>query len=225
MLSTHPETATTVLGLRGRLTKFLGNGTTWKKPLRDVIETIERERWRAVIFGGVIRDLAVFGPTERPRDVDIVLAGASTHEIERIFGAWIVRRTRFGGVRLRVDKWMFDIWDVSSTWGINQLGLDPNFGELPKTTFLNVEAVAAEISANPGRERKIYSSVFFKALEERIVNINFEENPFPALCVVRSLITAARLDFDIGRALAEYIVHHARAEGFRGTSKSPRSSL
>src|SRR5271157_1476053 len=188
MLITQPETVTTALGLRSRLTRFLGNGTSWKRPLREVIGRIEKERWRAVIFGGVVRDLAVFGPAERPRDVDIVLAGASADEIERVFEAWVVRRTRFGGVRLLVEKWMFDIWDVSSTWGIHQLGLDPSFGELPKTTFLNVEAVAAEISSNPGFERRIYSGAFFKALEERTVNINFEDNPFPALCVVRSLI-------------------------------------
>jgi len=53
--------------------------------------------------------------------------------------------------------------------------------------------------------RSIYSYGFFEAVHERVLEINFEPNPFPKLCVIRSVIMAARLGFRIGPRLAMYI--------------------
>jgi hypothetical protein len=212
------------VALRERITRFLGNGTPWKKPLRYVIALIQERQWKAVIFGGVIRDLAVFGPAERPRDVDVVVSeDVPNHELESAFGKWIVRRTRFGGLHLLVDKWMFDIWNVAGTWGIIELGVAATFDVLPKTTFLNVEAIAAEIGTTKGQQRALYTHGFFEALESKSVEINLKENPFPALCVVRSLLTAARLNFSIGPALGDYIVRYARDSSIRELVEVQRS--
>lgn len=81
---------------------------------------------------------------------------------------------------------------------------------MPKTTFLNVEAAAVELATVHGKSRRIYTHGFFEALADRTLEINFEENPFPALCVVRALITAARLQFLIGPKLSKYLVHYGR---------------
>ena len=203
-------------GLRERLTRFLSNASPWKKPLRDILRLINERKWEAVIFGGVLRDLAVFGPSERPRDVDIVVTADVSHtELENAFDKWTVRRTRVGGLHLLVDKWMFDIWNVADTWGINRLGLPANLSELPKTTFLNVEAIAAGIDTARGQQRQLYSYGFAEAIENRTVDINFMENPFPALAVVRSLLTAARLDFKIGPRLGKYILEKSHSGSFR----------
>src|SRR5712692_641684 len=195
------EAASAVV-LRERVSRFLNNGANWKAPLRQVVSTIQNREWKAVLFGGVLRDLSLFGPAERPRDVDIVVDGVSQLELEKTFEEWIVRRNRFGGLHLRVDKWMIDIWNVAATWGIVELELIPSFNELPKTTFLNVEAIAAELTTVRGQERRLYSHGFFEAIAARVVDINLESNPFPALCVIRSLLTAARLNFEISHRLA-----------------------
>ena len=38
------------------------------------------------------------------------------------------------------------------------------------------------------------------------LSINLKENPYPALCIVRSLITAAKLEFAISSDLAYYVI-------------------
>jgi hypothetical protein len=86
-----------------------------------------------------------------------------------------------------------------------------NFLTLPQTTFLNVEAVAAELNPRATRSRRLFSCGFFEGIATETIEINLEENPFPDLCVIRSLLTAARLGFAIGPKLAKYLV--SRSEG------------
>jgi len=122
MHSAEVKEATGANVLRERISRFLHNGSGWKSPLREVVSTIEERGWKAVLFGGVLRDLSRFGQTEKPRDVDIVVDGVSQTELERTFGTWIVRRNRFGGLHLLVGNWMFDVWDIRATWGIVEFG-------------------------------------------------------------------------------------------------------
>ena len=68
---------------------------------------------------------------------------------------------------------------------------------MPKTTFLNVEAVAVELNPRPTRSRKLYESGFFEGVATETIEINLEENPFPDLCVARSLLTAALAVVDL----------------------------
>lgn len=62
----------------------------------------------------------------------------------------------------------------------------------------------------------MYTHTFFEAIDQRCIDINLESNPFPELCVVRSLITAVRLDYRISRRLAKYIYTHARGASAEG---------
>src|SRR6266478_415992 len=81
--------------LRSRLSRFLAERAPWKAPLQQVVELFRQSGWEAVVFGGVLRDLVLYGPAERPRDVDIVV-DCSFEEL----GAWLSSlpfdRTRFG---------------------------------------------------------------------------------------------------------------------------------
>jgi hypothetical protein len=195
--------------LRERLARFLTSQAASKAPLREALGRLEIHGWSAVIFGGVLRDLFVYGASETPRDVDVVILGASLSEFEHAFQDLIYEKTRFGGLRLRTKDWLIDIWRLGDTWAFREhLVPDVSFAQLVRTTFLNVEAIAAEIFTTQGKQRRIYSHGFLEAVKRRVVDINFEPNPFPALCVVRSLITAIKLNFSMSRRLAEYIVLH-----------------
>jgi hypothetical protein len=192
--------------LRHRLSRFFANHSRWKAALREIVSRIQERQWPAVVFGGVPRDLVVFGNAERPRDIDIVLDDVSVEEIRSAFCERVFRETRFGGVNLRVEGWLIDIWPLRQTWAFREFGLPvAGFQDLPRTTFLNLEAVAVDLTVRRGQVRNIYSSGFFEGVHERVLDINFEPNPFPGLCVVRSLIMAARLGFRIGSRLASYI--------------------
>src|ERR1019366_9137053 len=56
--------------------------------------------------------------------------------------------------------------------------------------------------------RQIYSSGFFEAIRARILDINLEENPFPELSAIRTLVTASTLKYGMTKRLARYVVHH-----------------
>lgn len=180
-------------------------------PMAEALKVIRAHSWPAVIFGGLPRDLMVYGVRARPRDIDIVVDNASISEIASVFKKSWVKRTRFGGLKLYMNKCLFDIWPLSETWafrGCSSLG--KNFADLPKTTFLNVEAVAVQMDERFGKDSEVFSAGFFEALKDKTIEINWAENPFPQLAVVRSLITAANLNFSLGPKLAEYIIYHGK---------------
>ncbi len=177
--------------------------------ISHVVNAIERNHWRAVFFGGTLRSLLmsrlVHGRPGRPRDVDIVIHGPPLEILRELFGSLISRETRFGGFHLHDSEWEFDVWPLERMWGIVQDRIaHPDFSNLPNTTFLNIEAAAIDIWPGTSGERQIYSGddQFFKAIIDRVVEVNRVENPFPELCVVRSLILVSELDFCIGRGLA-----------------------
>jgi hypothetical protein len=194
--------------LRSRLSRFLTNPAPWKEDLRLIVEVFRERKWDAVVFGGVLRDLALYGPSERPRDVDIV-ANCSSSELSTWLSSFPVERTRFGGFRVRIHKWNFDIWTLHETWAFTTGSMKPTFENLPRTTFFNIEGIAAQLNAAPGHKRALYSSGFAEAISSKILDINFEPNPFPQLCIIRGLLTATRHGLLLSSRLAHYIAVRA----------------
>jgi hypothetical protein len=196
--------------LRRRLSRLLSKSTPPYAGLQHVAEAIGNRQWRAFVFGGVARDLLASRSFTAFRDVDLVIANVPTRDLASAFSGHIRRTTRFGGLNLFIAGWTFDIWPLEETWAFKQQpGWNSDTAHLPHTTFLNVEAVAIELLTERGRARAIYENNFFEGFRNRIVDINLEDNPYPQLCVVRSMIAAARLHFSISKRLAVYISHHS----------------
>lgn len=190
----------------------------WSRAIVDTLRDIRQANVRAVFFGGTLRSLLLSrlqrGRFGRPRDVDIVVAGVNLDSLRAQFGEMITRETRFGGLQLRRMEWQFDVWPLQNTWAfLENGGRDAHFSELPSTTFFNLEAVAVDVWAPPGRRRSIYAGdgQFFDGIVDEVLEINQVENPFPALCIVRSLVLASSIGFAIGPRLARYLVRHAPA--------------
>jgi hypothetical protein len=202
--------------LRDEVERFcLRREPSWEA-VSDILKTIRDNRWRAVLFGGTLRSLLIsqflHQREGRPRDVDIVIQGAPLEILRELFEKLIARETRFGGLQLRKQEWLFDVWPLERTWAIvedDKVG-PPSFSYLPSTTFLNVEAVAVDVWPTPGQVREIYSGddQFFHAILNRVVEVNRIANPFPELCVVRALVMVSDLGCRIGPRLAQYIAHH-----------------
>ncbi len=151
----------------------------------------------------------IYGPSAQPRDVDIVVDGASVDDLALLFHDTLVRRTRFGGLHLNVMGWMVDIWPLSQTWALRELHVGSgDFEALTRTTFLNVEAVTVELSNRRSTSRSIYAAGFFEAVRTRTLDINLEENPFPELAAIRTLVIASRLRYGLRRRLARYVLHY-----------------
>lgn len=204
--------------LREEVDAFLRRQEAVFAAVVEVAETIRLRGWKAVLFGGTLRSLLIsrllHGRSGRPRDVDLVIQGPPLEVLRCLFAKIVTRETRFGGLQLRQAEWLFDVWPLERTWAIVEDNVTwPTFAYLPRTTFLNVEAVAVDVWPPPGQPREIYSGddQFFRAVLDRVVEVNRAENPFPQLCVVRSLVMANDLDFRIGPKLARYIADQGPA--------------
>jgi hypothetical protein len=77
---------------------------------------------------------------------------------------------------------------------------NPTFVDLMRTTFFNIDAVAINL-----HDRKIYEGGFYQVMQTGILEINYEPNPFPVSCVMRSLAALKRFDLKPGPGLLEYI--------------------
>ncbi|RKI35331.1 hypothetical protein D7Y27_32225 [Corallococcus sp. AB004] len=196
--------------LRKRLSDFVTRVPhPWHGAMRSLLDVFREHDWQVFVFGGTLRDLLAVSATAAPRDVDLVVAGATGPALRAAFSRELVRVNRFGGLHLQVQKLPVDIWTLESTWAFQQkLVHGGDFAHLPRTTFLNVEAVAAELDTRKGRARRVYGEPFFRAVREQVLDINLEENPYAGLCVVRSLLTARKLHYALGPRLARYVAHH-----------------
>lgn len=195
--------------------RFFTSRARLKAPLISALGRIRDRKMTAFVFGGALRDLMVQGSNAEPRDIDVVVDCSSIEELERLFSDYLVRRTRFGGLHLNVRGWAVDIWPLAQTWALREgLVTDRDFHALCKTTFLNVEAVTAEILPKRRANTRLYSHGFFEAVGSRTLDINLEENPFPELCAVRSLVTASSLQFSLSKRLAKYVLHYLQRTSF-----------
>src|SRR5262245_3684541 len=132
--------------LRRKLRHFLWDERSRKAARANAIRKIMERGWRSCLFGGVLRDIFVKSPWAKMRDIDIVVADVTVEDLNSAFSEFVVRRTRFGGLTLSINGWLFDIWPLNTTWGCKYFPLYANdFFVLPWTTFFSVEAIAVEL--------------------------------------------------------------------------------
>lgn len=202
--------------LRRRFRRLLHDPNTKEErdQLRTLLSYFDRESWEVYLFGGLLRDIATKGPFALPRDIDLVVSDSTLQQIKLDFRSKIEGENRFGGLSMRFGEWSVDVWPVSETWAFKQhWDGEVSPAELPKTTFLNVEAVVMGLSPIPGHGRPVYENGFFDALRGRVLSINFEKNPHPESCITRTFVTAANLRYRLGTDLSKYIYEKLETVG------------
>lgn len=133
------------------------------------------------LFGGLLRDLALFGKKGFNSDIDIVVEGNWQNLIPFLehLGA---KRNKFGGYRLIVDAYPVDIWNARETWAIRQ-GQVPYSGiaSLTDTTVLNWDAILM----NWRTKNFIFREHYFEEIAGRFLDVVLMENPNPKGMAVR----------------------------------------
>ncbi|MBN1391952.1 MAG: hypothetical protein JW947_04015 [Sedimentisphaerales bacterium] len=198
--------------LRVRISRFVTDNSKWCLSRYNALQRIREFGQYAFLCGGAVRDILLSNsryPTI-PRDLDIILGYADIKNVADSFSDCTKRWNCYGGVSIQVKDWSIDIWPLYKTWAFeNKYVEGRGFSDFPKTTFLNIEAVAIQLFCKKGKKREIYSKGFFEALLNKNIEINLSENPNPYTCVVRSLSVARKFGFAIGPKLARYITHYA----------------
>lgn len=133
------------------------------------------------LFGGILRDMALFGREGFHSDIDLVVEGSwqnCTSYLESL-GA---RKNKFGGYRLEVAGWPIDIWNAKETWAIKH-GYVSYIGiaSLTETTVLNWDAILM----NWRTRNFICHEDYLQTINSKLLDIVLVENPNPLGMAVR----------------------------------------
>ena len=202
--------------LRERIRRFADNRSKWCSPCYEALQKVREFDCNAFLCGGAVRDILLSNKHNHiiPRDLDIVLGYAEPKMVADSFTDYTRRWNCYGGVSIQIKDWCIDLWQLSETWAFKKKYVEvKGFADFPKTTFLDIDAIVVQLFKRKRQKREIYSKGFFEAILKKTIEINLEDNPNPAMCVVRSLRIATKFKFAIGPNLAKYIVHYAHQIG------------
>lgn len=201
----NSDVPTSIADLRLRVRRFLSVRKCRIVDGDDPISEMQSAGLEPHLFGGCIRDIAIDGPHAKPRDLDVVVQASDVDELQAVLAKWVVRKTRFGGLRLETKSEVLDVWPASETWAFKQfplLGSDP--GDLPKTTPFDIEGVVVSLSPTH-RGRTVYERNFFSALSKRSIGINLTDHLSESLSIVRAFAVAIKLDFTLESSLVDHL--------------------
>lgn len=192
--------------LRERFSLFVSRRDDRPAALSEVIQFVRQRGLTVFAFGGIPRGVLQRGPLYTPRDLDLVFDDQHFEFFECAFESFVERKNSYGGLRLRIKDMAVDAWPLRSTWAFRTgLCSNPSFETLPRTTFLNVDALIVELSPPKGRGRRIYEAGFSSAWKQKVLDINLPDNPHPGICIARTLSISRRFGFKLSNALASYV--------------------
>lgn len=154
------------------------------------------------LFGGVLRDLALYGRRGFDSDVDMVVEGdwGSFVPYLKSIGA---KQNKFGGYRLFAGDWPIDIWNAEDTWAVRNGWVSyDGISSLTKTTVLNWDAILM----NWRTRAFVCDEMYLESLRRREIEVVLEHNPNPLGMAVRVFRHLSAKDArKIGKKAAEYL--------------------
>lgn len=191
--------------LRKRLFRFLQSKESAMLHLNQTLQQIHHTA-DAYIFGGMIRDIGLFGINQFNSDIDIVFDSSKDELIKTLETLNVTaKQNKFGGFRILDNNVIIDIWALSDTWAFKS-GLVPFTGveSLLNTTLMNWDAILYNLSS-----RKIICSAdYFENLASGHIDIILEKNPNELGSIVRVLRAIyGKNATSIGEKTADFLKH------------------
>jgi len=171
----------------------------WESDLKKKFLCHLIKYYKCYIFGGIIVDF--IQRRQNYRDVDIVVNDFDeklTNFIESFKG----KKNSFGGYKIEIDRLIIDIWPLEKTWAFKRNNTMDFFLPmlLPSTSFFNATSIIFSLN----EEKLFWTEGFIKYLAEKKIDIVFEENPFPELCIIKT-IDYIKDNCEISLSLRKYI--------------------
>ncbi len=136
-----------------------------------------------LVFGGLLRDIALFGVKNFNSDIDLVVDCAPS-ELFSFFNECMYksRRNKFGGYRVEIAGWTVDVWPIRETWAFkNDCVMFENRESLLLTTITNWDAIAFSFED----KQIIAASSYLECLKIGELDIVMEYNPNPTGVLMR----------------------------------------
>jgi hypothetical protein len=175
------------------------------------IHALHEHDARVVVFGGWARDHIAARAMARaiePKDVDLVVDNVSVDTLEAIAHRAApkasIERNAFDGLRMSFDGLPVDAWPLAKTYTFVARGMVPAFESLPATTVFTIESVIFK-PRQSWPEPLVLEAGFYDALDERVLELQDGERPFPEFQVGRALQLAQRLELVLSPRLMAFI--------------------
>lgn len=173
------------------------------------------------LFGGVLRDVALFGKRGFKSDIDVVVDG-DWMDCKAFLESLPSKKNKFGGYRLVIDGWPVDIWSARETWAIQEgLVAYNGISSLLDTTVLNWDAILM----NWDSKAFIAKPNYLEQIKDRALDIVLIENPNPLGMAVRVFRHLCIKDAKrISISAIEYLVECTRQFSFTQIKESELNS-
>ena len=188
-------------GLQKRVDRFVQSELLILSEFQVLLSAF-RSYGKAMIFGGLIRDLALGHSRDFSSDIDIVVKDIPGEVLARQLSPYDARLNSFGGFRFQLGRWGFDVWPYDKTWAfVEGLIGGREIADLLRTTFFNWDAVLFDLETN----ELISKPSYFVDLISRRLAINLRHTPNELGAAVRALRLLAQNEVTLTPELAEFL--------------------
>lgn len=178
------------------MTSAANNKGTLKKRVKRFFDAPQRSELKSLIlslseigeviaFGGVIRDIALYGIKDFNSDVDLVI-DCSAESLALFFqnSHKNFEKNKFGGYRTTTKSWTVDAWPLKETWAFNNKKVKfINRESLLQTTITNWDAIAYSFKDG----EILCQSDYFQLIRDGEIDLVLECNPNNAGVLLRTL--------------------------------------
>ena len=168
--------------LAKRVRRFLSRERRRDRRLSSLLDCLESRR-DVYLYGGILRDIALYGISKLDSDIDLVCVGSRD-----LVGSVVkekrfpFRENKFGGFRVQTEWWFVDLWHAEETWAFREGGCEYHGVEsLLGATITNWESILCRLDDH----RLIHGENYFRDLNERYLHVVLERNPNPLGMYVR----------------------------------------
>lgn len=163
--------------LKKRVNRFFNSSTQCRTDVYDFVDVItEKNKFNVYAFGGLVRDIGLFGVRDFSSDVDLVVETERQFLVKALslLPKETVTENKFGGFRIKKGSWDIDIWCAKDTWAIkNKLIAYEDITSLLKTTFLSWDSALFDVR----NQNLICSNQYFDDLVSGKLDIVLQESP------------------------------------------------
>jgi hypothetical protein len=211
----------TRLRLKRRVDAFFASKTGGRGEVADFAASLG-DLGRAVVIGGMLRDLCLSGPRGFRSDVDFVVHPGSLAEYDRFIGRLGGKPNRFGGHSMELSHWKVEVWPLQRTWAAvkGHVAVD-SVEDLLDVTFFDWDAILYDVA----EKRLIASDAYYDRVSQLIIDMNLEPNPNPLGNAVRALRYAYRWNAHLGERLVRHICRQVSEVGWSDLVAYERSSF
>jgi hypothetical protein len=196
------QTPSSLAELSKAVTDFLQSPQPSTKELMSDIVRPLQAFGEVVIIGGLVRDIAFYGPDRRPiSDVDLVICSRRT-DVRRFAERIGAMPNRFGGFGIRTHAFKVDFWALSTTWAKTHRHVPVRRStDLLRCTFFDWDAVLYTTD-----KRRVFAIPrYLDRMRRRVLDLNLLPNPSVKGNLIRALRRLIMWDVRPGKRLQQFI--------------------